>query len=220
MQIGKNEQNKSVVDHELPFRGVLCSALVILAAILCCQNSYAGMYKCLESDGSVRYTDVFESELCVPMKFKDRRNSFNSGNSYISESILARRAAKYEAIIHYYGVRYNIDPHLIRAVIRTESAFDPRAVSKKGAQGLMQLMPETARELRVGNPFDPEENIKGGTKYLRSLLNTFQQDVGLALAAYNAGPTLVKREKRIPRIPETQQYVKKVLKFYRVYKNS
>jgi len=192
---------------------------VLCFCLACHLVSFAGMYRCLDPGGGVRYTDVMESEDCVPLVFKERRTSFNSGNIFITESNLSRRAARFETIIRYYGVRYNIDPHLIRAVIRTESAFDPRAVSKKGAKGLMQLMPGTARELRVRDPFDPEENIRGGTKYLRSLLNTFDENLSLALAAYNAGPTLVKRERRIPRIKETQRYVNRVLRFYKQYKN-
>jgi soluble lytic murein transglycosylase-like protein len=132
---------------------------------------------------------------------------------------MRQRAARFDRHIRYYGVRYNIDPHLIRAVIRTESAFDPQAISKKGAKGLMQLMPGTARQVKVANPFDPEQNIAGGTRYLRSLLNTFRQDVRLALAAYNAGPTIVKKQQAVPQIPETVQYVKRVLTFYKQYKN-
>ena len=83
----------------------------------------------------------------------------------------------------------------------------------------MQLMPGTAKELKVRNPFDPEENISGGTRYLRSLLDTFQQDLRLALAAYNAGPTIVRKDWAVPEFPETVQYIKRVLSFYKEYKN-
>jgi len=113
---------------------------------------------------------------------------------------------------------YNIDPHLIKAVIRTESGFNHRAISRKGAQGLMQLMPGTAEDLRVDNPFNPGENIDGGVRYLRSLLDTFDGNLILSLAAYNAGPGLVKRTGGVPRIPETIDYVRKVLFNYRMYK--
>ena len=190
--------------------------LVILS--LYHQNAYAGMYRCVDKSGGVTFTDTLESEYCTPVNFKARKTSFRKwGDSNYSS--MNRRAAAYDQYISYYGVRYNIDPHLIRAVIRTESAFNPNAISEKGAQGLMQLMPGTARELSVNDPFDPEENIEGGTKYLRSLLNTFKNDVRLALAAYNAGPTIVKKQNSIPRIPETIQYVDRVLKYYREYKN-
>ncbi len=185
------------------------------------ENSTARMYRCLESNGSVRYTDTLEHKNCRPMVFNNLETSYSRKTlRYSGKSRSIRHLSKkYDKLISYYGVRYNIDPHLIRAVIRTESAFNPRAVSKKGAQGLMQLMPDTARELRVADPFNPSDNIDGGCRYLRKLLNTFKQDVRLALAAYNCGPTVVKRERSVPRIPETVNYVKRVLKFYREYKN-
>ena len=180
----------------------------------------ATMYQCVDASGSVRYTDMRESRNCTPVIFNDRKTSFGQGTAYTGSNLLLDRlAAKYDRYIRYYGVRYNIDPHLIRAIIRCESAFNPKAVSKKGAQGLMQLMPATARELQVADPFDPEANIDGGTRYLRSLLNTFRQDLRLALAAYNAGPTIVRKEQTVPRIPETIEYVKRVLTYYRQYKD-
>jgi len=111
---------------------------------------------------------------------------------------------------------HGVDPLLIKAIIKTESNFDPRAVSAKGAQGLMQLMPATARGLQVADPFDPLENIVGGTKYLRYLLDSYDGDVALSLAAYNAGPGNVKGI--IPNIPETRIYVSKVLGNYQSYR--
>ncbi len=104
---------------------------------------------------------------------------------------------------------------LIKAIIKAESNFDPTAVSPQGAQGLMQLMPATAKDLQVSNPFDPQENITGGAKYLRFLLDSYRWDVELSLAAYNAGPGNVK--KAVPNIPETREYVAKVLGNYQSY---
>jgi len=111
-----------------------------------------------------------------------------------------------------------VDPALVRAVIKAESDFNPDAISQLGAQGLMQLMPLTSINLSVQNPFDPEENISGGVRYLKYLLNLFHQDFSLALAAYHAGENLVLKVGGIPPIESTQQYVQRVLKFYRRYR--
>jgi soluble lytic murein transglycosylase-like protein len=110
--------------------------------------------------------------------------------------------------------RYAVPERLIWAVIRVESGFDHRAVSRKGARGLMQLMPETAAILGVRDPFDPRENIHGGTRHLRALLERFRHDVRLAVAAYNAGERPVRQFGGVPPYPETQDYVARVLTFY------
>lgn len=112
------------------------------------------------------------------------------------------------------SLAYRLHPALVRAVIQAESAYDPHALSTKGAMGLMQLMPETAWSLNVANPYDPKQNIAGGVRHLRYLLDRFGGNLELALAAYNAGETRVSRESRVPRINETQQYVRKVIRFY------
>ena len=121
--------------------------------------------------------------------------------------------------IAFYAKRYRLDPALLHAVIKTESDFRPDAVSRKGAIGLMQLTPETAATLRVRNLHDPIQNIGGGAKQLRHLLNLYEGDLSLTLAAYNAGVHRVKGG-RIPRIRETRRYVRKVLKYYEVYRKS
>ncbi|RMF90745.1 MAG: lytic transglycosylase domain-containing protein [Nitrospinota bacterium] len=119
-----------------------------------------------------------------------------------------------DTIIQRQARRYRIDPALVKAMILAESHFDPYAVSSKGAQGLMQLMPQTARLLGVADPWDPEQNISGGVRYLRSLLDRFQGDLTLALAAYNAGPAAVETWQGVPPFPETQAYVRRVKAFY------
>ncbi|MBE0432037.1 lytic transglycosylase domain-containing protein [candidate division WOR-3 bacterium] len=120
----------------------------------------------------------------------------------------------YDHIIAHYCKLYGVDPELVKIVIRKESEFNPRAVSRSGAIGLMQLMPETARSLGIKDPYNPRENIKGGVKFLGRLIHMFGQDLELALAAYHAGPGLVRRLNRMPEIPATMEYVDYVLSRY------
>lgn len=122
----------------------------------------------------------------------------------------------YDEMIHQVAVRYRVRPALVKAVVAAESNFDPGAISRAGAQGLMQLMPDTARQLGVQDPMRPEENLSGGVRYLREMLERYG-DLSHALAAYNAGPTAVDRYRGIPPYPETQAYVQRVLNYYRGY---
>ena len=131
----------------------------------------------------------------------------------------ARFTKKYEWIIKQASAQYGVDPSLVKAVIKAESDFDYKAVSHKGAQGLMQLMPETAVDMAVKDPFDPQENIYGGTRYLSLLLERFKENISLALAAYNAGPDSVEDYKGIPPYSETITYIKRVLEYYKKYQS-
>lgn len=142
---------------------------------------------------------------------------------YLRESPpVARNSAlpgSYEDLIHQAAEQNDIAAALIRAIIRAESNFNPRAVSKKGASGLMQIMPVNFASLNIRDPFDPKQNIMGGVRYFKQMMNRFGGKLHLALAAYNAGPEKVEQYQRVPPIRETENYVQKVLRFYNHYKN-
>jgi soluble lytic murein transglycosylase len=139
------------------------------------------------------------------------RTITNDGGSVSPRAMVKRPPpAHLDPVIQRHADATSLDPRLVEAVIQVESGYNSRAVSRKGAQGLMQLMPQTARELGVKNPFDPEENVGGGTRYLRSMLDAFGS-LDLALAAYNAGPNAVQRHRGVPPYRETRDYVGKVL---------
>ena len=125
-----------------------------------------------------------------------------------------------DGLIEKYSDKNGLDKDFVKALVRQESGFNPNATSKCGAMGLMQLMPATAQGLGVTNPYDIEQNIAGGTKYLRSMIDRFEGNEKLALAAYNAGPNAVKKYGGIPPYQETQNYVKNVMSIYQGYKNN
>jgi hypothetical protein len=147
-----------------------------------------------------------------------RTNKKITTNRPVTRSVNDFSHQTINAFILAAATEHGVDPLLIKAIIKAESNFDPSAVSPKGAQGLMQLMPATARDLQVADPFDPQDNITGGTKYLRSLLDSYRWDVELSLAAYNAGPGKVKEA--IPNIFETKIYVSRVLGHYHLYREA
>lgn len=139
---------------------------------------------------------------------------FRSLASYFFRDV----ASTFDTHIKDVSERYGLDQCLVKALIAAESRFDHVAVSSKGAIGLMQLMPGTAKDMGVLNPFDPKENIEGGARYLKYLLKRFDNDVTLALAAYNAGPEVVKRYGGVPPYGETKAYLQKVMKSYSYYR--
>ncbi|SDB94966.1 Transglycosylase SLT domain-containing protein [Pelagirhabdus alkalitolerans] len=174
------------------------------------QSSFNPMLEMLMQKASSAQTS---NEMSIRDIVEGRPSGFEQVEAYASP-LKMNMSSDIDSIVNMASEEYNVDPSLIRSVIETESNFDPNAVSHAGAEGLMQLMPETARGLGVTNSFDPQENIFGGTRYLKQMLDRYDQDTTLALAAYNAGPGNVDRHGGIPPFNETQNYVKKVLSSY------
>jgi len=191
------------------FRWLTYSFSIALIPMLSLAGDQVYQYK--SSHGSPLFTDKkLPNQKPVSVKYYGRPPAYKSCNQNHKE--MEQRIKSYMPFIRTMGNKYMIKADLIKAVIITESCFNPKAVSPVGAQGLMQLMPKTARLLGVNNAFDPFQNIEGGVTYLRMMLDQFNQDKKLALAAYNAGPSAVKKYGRVPPYRETQQYVKKIMK--------
>ncbi len=159
----------------------------------------ADIYKYVDASGVVHFTDT---------PTHGRWNMYRKDKGFAGVQLRS-----YGEIIRRHADSYRLEEALVKAVIKVESDYQPRIVSKKGAQGLMQLIPETAKDMNVLNPFDPSENIRGGSQYLRKMLDLFDGNVDLALAAYNSGPSTVKRYGGIPPYNETINYVSRV-KYY------
>jgi len=168
-------------------------------------SAQADIYRFKDENGVWHFTNI-RSDTRYRLYIKTGRLR---GKQYITN---------YDTIIQKAAKQFSVDSHLIKAIIMAESSFDPNAISKSGAQGLMQLMPPTANDMEVNNPFDPEENIFGGTRYISLLLKKFKQDKKLAIAAYNVGPSVVANQNSVPRIPQTRHFVEKVMKYYSEFK--
>lgn len=193
--------------------GTAAVLFLCVFGLLC--PAWANIYSFTAEDGTVSLSNV-----PVDSRYKLLANDSGEAPKSRPDSAAgsAGNKARYEKIINEVADTYGVDQALLHAVITVESGYSPRAVSRKGACGLMQLMPGTARRYGVEDALDPVQNLHGGTRYLRDMLTLFDNDVSLALAAYNAGETSVmKYGRRIPPFRETTSYVPKVLAVYKKY---
>ena len=202
-----------------------CTYLLKIAlsfAVLIClctvsSLAHADIYRYEDDEGIVHFTDAptdkrFKIFMRDLKKDRELRTKLKLAGSY--------NPAEYEQIISDCSQKYGVNQLLVKAVIHAESGYNPNALSHKGASGLMQLMPDTARSLKVADRFNPKDNVEGGVKYLRFLLDTFKGDVSLALAAYNAGLNKVAKYGGIPPFNETRTYVSRVLAYMQSYQSS
>lgn len=184
--------------------GVLLGSWLMAGLLCCCATVQAQVFRYQGPDGRLYFTNVPPPPAATPPVVT--RPALSTTRLVAQAPVLP--------LIHRVAQQYSIDPRLVQAIITVESNFDPHAVSRAGAQGLMQLMPDTAARYRVENPFDPQANIEGGIRYLRDLLLMFPGDLRHVLAAYNAGEGTVQQYGGMPPYPETQRYVERVLALY------
>lgn len=200
--------------HMPKFNITVLLVLQVCLLVLAVSTGFADIYRYEDDEGIVHFTDaptdkrfkVFMRDLKKDRQLRTKLQLASSVNP-----------AEYDQIIASCASKYGVNPSLIKAVIHAESGYNPNAISRKGASGLMQLMPGTARSLKVSNSFDPKDNVEGGVKYLRFLLDTFRGDVSLAVAAYNAGLNKVAKYGGIPPYNETRTYVNRVLSYMQSY---
>jgi soluble lytic murein transglycosylase-like protein len=194
-------------------------AFTLVASISFAHCASAEVYVIRNKDGSITFTSRQPAEGQQAEVFTPRKSGFSL---YRVRSFLRSKLFKdqFHEIIAAAAYARGLDPNLIKAVIHAESAFNPRARSSKGAMGLMQLMPATAKLVGVKNPYEPRDNIFGGSTYLKALLIKYQGDLRRSLAAYNAGPGAVDSYGGIPPFPETRDYVHRVMELHRAYQRS
>jgi soluble lytic murein transglycosylase-like protein len=203
------------VDKNKNRPALTCAGAILCGVLLLCSGSaaHATLYVYRAPDGSRLVTDTRMSE--KGYRLLHRSDIVEGVGAVAAGRVPAHRVrpvkhSAYDKLIRKVARSYSLDPALVKAVVHAESSFDPYAISRRGAQGLMQLMPETAQHYGVANPFDPEQNVTGGTHYLKDLMKRFNFNAGLALAAYNAGADAVERHRGIPPYSETRNYVRKV----------
>ena len=196
---------------------VLLSACLALVAPL----TWADVYKYRDAQGVVHLTNVPQESASEPYELWRKSEATKPKGWQDGYRVLPKLdRERFADVVNHFSLRHGVDPSLVRAVIHAESAFRPDAVSPKGAGGLMQLMPATAKRFDVGDRFNPEENIAGGVAYLALLLKMFHGDRELAVAAYNAGENAVKRYDGIPPYQETKTYVRRVMQLQAAYAGS
>jgi soluble lytic murein transglycosylase-like protein len=212
---------RSAYPLRFPLRGFHRWPVVnaVVAACLVSSLARADIYKYVDRDGVIHFSNVSKKGQLVERHSETRPTPAPARPATPSASSeAARNPTNYDAYIREAARLYQIPEALVRAVIRVESNFDPRAVSRANAQGLMQLIPATAERMLVTDPFDARQNVLGGTRYLRVLANLFNGNIQFTLAAYNAGENAVIKYRGIPPFEETQMYVTKVMQFYNIYR--
>ena len=187
------------------YMGILCAGIIIFITVI---PVYADIYMYIDSEGVLHFTNTPTSPY---YKIYIREKPKWSSNTNSTD--------KYDHFIEEASKRHGVSFPLIKALIKAESDFNPRAVSKAGALGLMQIMPKTANALKMKDPFDPLDNIMGGTYYFKQLIDKYGGELQLALAAYNAGPDVVDNYNGIPPLKETENYVKKVIEYFYYFKH-
>ncbi|MEP6782365.1 MAG: lytic transglycosylase domain-containing protein [Acidobacteriota bacterium] len=183
--------------------------LILTVALGIASPAAAQIYSWRDADGKLVLSNTPRTDMSEVTTYEVHGASAIKATT---APVSTARTAQYDASINEHAQRQGVAADHVRAVIQAESAFNPAAVSNKGAMGLMQLMPATAHELGVSNPFDPDQNIRGGVTYLKQLLNRYDQKVELALAAYNAGIGNVEKYGAVPPFKETRNYVSKITK--------
>jgi len=197
-------------------RYVIGLSIILLCLLFITTLSSAGIYRYEDEDGVIHFTNCPRDP---EYRLYIRESNEDVGEESRAVPLLPTRDLRvYDSLISEFSKKYEVDSALIKAIIRAESGFNPHAISRKGAKGLMQLMPETATRWNVSNVFNPRENIEGGVRYFKYLLSLFNNDLRLSLAAYNAGENLVYGLGSIPPYRETVDYVRKVLNFYQSYR--
>lgn len=203
-------------DRRLTGAGIKCGFATLLCVLFLLSSAgvFADIYKYRDTTGAITLSDKRlkgDYKLLKVFKFK----SFRKRPKRVNRQALSQRMKVVEPLVATVARETKLAPELLHAVILAESAYDPKAVSPKGAVGLMQLMPKTAKRYGVSDRRDPAQNVRGGARYLRDLLAMFDQDMELALAAYNAGENaVIKYGRQIPPYAETQKYVGKVIAFF------